>query len=264
MRGYRTWSLAVALAGLALAPATARPADQWELLGSRRVSFAAERDVIQVGVREGLFSAIKIEVAGGHLEMYNIRLTFGDGDTWSPNTRVTFREGSWSRTIDLPGPARVIRKIEFWYRSRLRRGQATVRVFGRPAAATVTAGPAAPLNPTPSPGPVRAPAGWDHLGMREVDFRVDRDAVVAAGQGAFRSIRIDVEGGDLEMFNVKVTFGSGETFSPATRLYFRAGSRSRIIDLPGDARVIRRVDFFYRSVLFGGEGRATVHVYGRQ
>lgn len=264
MRGYRTWSLAVALAGLALAPATARPADQWELLGSRRVSFAAERDVIQVGVREGLFSAIKIEVAGGHLEMYNIRLTFGDGDTWSPNTRVTFREGSWSRTIDLPGPARVIRKIEFWYRSRLRRGQATVRVFGRPAAATVTAGPAAPLNPTPSPGPVRAPAGWDHLGMREVDFRVDHDAVVAAGQGAFRSIRIDVEGGDLEMFNVKVTFGSGETFSPATRLYFRAGSRSRIIDLPGDARVIRRVDFFYRSVLFGGEGRATVHVYGRQ
>lgn len=264
MRGYRTWSLAAALAGLALAPATARPTDEWELLGSRRVSFAAERDVIQVGVREGLFSAIKIEVAGGHLEMYNIRLTFGNGDTWSPNTRVTFREGSWSRTIDLPGPARVIRKIEFWYRSRLRRGQATVRVFGRPAAATVTAGPAAPLNPTPSPGPVRAPAGWDHLGMRQVDFRSDHDAVVAAGQGAFRSIRIDVEGGDLEMFNVKVTFGNGETFSPATRLYFRAGSRSRIIDLPGDVRVIRRVDFFYRSVLFGGEGRATVHVYGRQ
>jgi hypothetical protein len=271
MRGYRTWSLAAALGGLALAPATARPADEWELLGSRRVSFAAERDVIEVGVREGLFNAIKIEVAGGHLEMYNIRLTFGNGDTWSPNTRVTFREGSWSRTIDLPGPARVIRKIEFWHRSRLRRGQATVRVFGRSAPATVTASPAAPLNPNPSPstvpGPVPAAAGWDHLGMRQVDFRVDHDAVVAAGQGgggAFRSIRIDVEGGDLEMFNVKVTFGNGETFSPATRLYFRAGTRSRIIDLPGDARVIRRVDFFYRSVLFGSQGRATVHVYGRQ
>lgn len=264
MRGYRTWSLAAALAGLAFVPATARPADEWELLGSRRVSFAAERDAIEVGVREGLFSAIKIEVAGGHLEMYNIRLTFGNGDMWSPNTRVTFREGSWSRTIDLPGPARMIRKIEFWYRSRLRRGQATVRVFGRSATATVTAGPAAPLNPTPSPGPVPTAAGWDHLGMRQVDFRVDHDAIVPAGQGVFRSIRIDVEGGDLEMFNVKVTFGSGETFSPATRLYFRAGSRSRIIDLPGDARVIRRVDFFYRSVLFGSEGRATVHVYGRQ
>ncbi|MGH7672606.1 MAG: hypothetical protein ACREMC_06880 [Gemmatimonadales bacterium] len=264
MRGSRTLSLAAALAGLALAPATARPADEWELLGSRRVSFAAERDVIEVGVREGLFSAIKIEVAGGHLEMYNIRLTFGNGDVWSPNTRVTFREGSWSRTIDLPGPARVIRRIEFWYRSRLRRGQATVRVFGRAAPATVTAAPAAPLNPNPSPGPIPAAAGWDHLGMRPVDFRVDHDAIVAAGQGAFRSIRIDVEGGDLEMFNVKVTFGNGETYSPATRLYFRAGSRSRIIDLPGDARVIRRVDFFYRSVLFGSQGRATVHVYGRQ
>lgn len=273
MRGFRTWSLAAALAGVAFAPATAQLADEWELLGSRRVSFAAERGVIEVGVREGFFSAIKIEVAGGHLEMYNIRLTFGNGDAWSPSTRVTFREGAWSRTIDLPGPARVIRKIEFWYRSRLRRGQATVRVFGRAATATVTAGPAAPMNPNPSPpppppsGPAPAAAGWDHLGMRQVDFRVDHDAIVAAGQGgggAFRSIRIDVEGGDLEMFNVKVTFGNGETFSPATRLYFRAGTRSRIIDLPGDARVIRRVDFFYRSVLFGNQGRATVHVYGRQ
>ena len=62
--------------------------------------------------------------------MYNIRLVFGDGETFSPETRVQFREGSWSRTIDLPGGARVIRRIEFWYRSELKRGRATVRVYG--------------------------------------------------------------------------------------------------------------------------------------
>ena len=100
--------------------------------------------------------------------------------------------------------------------------------------------------------------------MRPVDFRVDHDVIVSAGDGAFRAIRIEVEGGDLEMFDVKLTFGNGETFSPATRLYFREGTRSRVIDLPGAARIIRRIDFFYRSALFGAQGRATVHVYGRR
>lgn len=258
--------LAVAVAAIAVLQSPARPAAEWELLGARRVSFAVDHDVIDVGAREGTFNAIRIEVDGGNLEMYNIVLTFGNGDTWSPNTRVVFRPGSWSRLIDVPGAARFIRKIEFWYRSRLRRGQATVRVFGRSAGAlgVVTPGPdAAP--PDPASGTIASPAGtWDHLGMRPVDFRVDHDAITAVGEGAFRAIRIDVEGGDLEMFDVKVSFGNGETFSPSTRLYFREGTRSRVIDLPGDARIIRRIDFFYRSALFGAPGRAIVHVYGRR
>jgi len=259
MRGF-------ALTAVLLLPAVGWSAAEWDLLGSRRVSFAVERDVIVVGPREGTFDAIRIEVDGGSLEMYNIRLTFGNGDTWSPNTRVLFREGSWSRLIDLPG-ARVIRKIEFWYRSRVRRGQATVRVFGRTAAGPLGPPLAQPTAPAPNsaanplPGPT---SDWDHIGMRPVDFRLDHDAISGAGDGAFRAIRIDVEGGDLEMFDVKVTFGNGETFSPGTRLYFREGTRTRVIDLPGAARLIRRIDFFYRSALFGAQGRAIVHVYGRR
>ena len=238
------------------------PSAEWDLLGSRRVSFRLDHDAIVVGAREGAFTAIKIEVAGGNLEMYNIRLTFGNGDTWSPNTRVQFQQGSGSRTIDLPGP-RVIRRIDFWYRSRLRRGTATVRVFGQ------VADPAP--NPTPTLAETRAALGtgatppvgseWEHLGVRPVDSRRDHDAILAGRQGAFRAVRLDVEGGTLEMFNVKITFANGETFSPATRLLFSAGTMSRVIDLPGDARVIRRIDFFYRSV---GGPRATVHVYARR
>jgi hypothetical protein len=131
------YALLAALMITACAPSPAHPnltvpamrAD-WELLGSRRVSFRAEKDVIAVTGREGLFKAIKLEVEGGNLEMYNVRVTFGDGESFSPETRFEFREGSWSRTIDLPGKARIIRKIEFWYRSELKRGRATVRVFG--------------------------------------------------------------------------------------------------------------------------------------
>lgn len=246
------------------------PSAEWDLLGSRRVSFTLDHDAIVVGAREGAFTAIKIEVAGGNLEMYNIRLTFGNGDTWSPNTRVQFQQGSWSRTIDLPGPARVIRRIDFWYRSRLRRGTAMVRVFGQVADPAPNPTPLAEMRAalaTGAPPPVGSE--WEHLGVRPVDSRRDHDAILAGRQGAFRAVRLDVEGGNLEMFNVKITFANGETFSPATRLLFSAGTMSRVIDLPGDARVIRRIDFFYRSV--GGPlgagatpTKATVHVYARR
>jgi hypothetical protein len=242
------WLLVAGLVGSALVAAPRGASAQWEPLGARRVSFAVDHDAIPVGGREGLFNAVRVDVDGGDLEMYNIKITFGDGETFSPETRVLFREGSRSRTIDLPGAARVIRRIDFTYRSTLRRGRATVRAFGRPAGAALLADL----------------AGWDHVGVRQVDFRVDHDVIMAVGQGLFRQIRFDVDGGDLELFDVKLRFGDGETWSPATRFYFKEGSRSRVIDLPGRARLIRRIDFFYRSVAGGGQGKATVHVYGRR
>jgi hypothetical protein len=109
----------------------ALPSADWELLGSRRVNFALDHDAILIGAREGGFTALKLEVVGGNLEMYNIKVTFGNAQSFSPETRVQFHEGSWSRTIDLPGPVRIVRRVDFWYRSRLRRGAATVRLFGR-------------------------------------------------------------------------------------------------------------------------------------
>jgi hypothetical protein len=244
-------ALVCTLTALPLAARAAAGPDDWQLLGSRRVSFSAEKDVIEVGVREGLFNAIRVEVQDGDLEMYNIRVVFGNGTAWSPDTRVAFRERSRSRVIDLPGEARVIRRIEFWYRSRLRRGQATVQVLGRQV--------------HPAHGDQ---AGWDEIGVQQVDFRADHDVIRPTGRGRFRRIRFVVEGGDIEMFNIRVTLGDGERFSPPTRLHFGEHSRSRDIDLPGAARIIRRIDFFYRSVRVRGrgrgQGRATVRVYGHR
>ena len=258
MRRRLSYPLAVILlfATLPITLDAAGAPDDWQLLGRTRVSFAVEKDVVDVGAREGLFDAIRIEVQDGDLELYDVRVVFGNGTSWSPETRVSFREGSRSRVIDLPGEARIIRRIEFSYRSRIRRGQATVAVFGRQVHGGRGPGPG---GVEPGTGP-----GWDHIGMAQVDFRGDHDVIRAAGQGRFRSIRIAVEGGAIQMFNVRITFGNGETFSPRTRLSFDEHSRSREIDLPGATRMIRRIDFSYRSVRGGRWSRATVHVYGRR
>jgi hypothetical protein len=60
-----------------------------------------------------------------------------------------------------------------------------------------------------------------------------------------------------------VTFGNGETFKPNVRHRFDEGSRTKSIDLPGERRAIKQIDFNYRSAGGRREGKATVSVYAR-
>jgi hypothetical protein len=105
---------------------------------------------------------------------------------------------------------------------------------------------------------------WVHLGSRVVGSGGDRDIIRTAGEGRFRRIRLLVEGGDLELFDVMITFADGKTFSPPGRFSFTGNLRSRVIALPGGARVIRWINFFYRKLPGGGQGKAIVRVYGRR
>lgn len=251
--------LTAALLVLAFAPAPLA-AQAWESLGTREVSFARDRDVIAVTAREGRFRAIKIEVDQGTLEMFNVQVTFRDGQRFSPETRLVFAEGSRSRAIDLPGEARIIQRVEFSYKSRVRRGRAVVHLFGLRGDRRGDG--------RPHDGPIAGrPDGdrgeWRTLGSRSVSFRSEHDVISGLGDGRFRRLRIDVKSGDLEMFNVRITFGDGQTFSPETRLYFGDDTRSRVIDLPGESRIIRSVEFSYKSVRGGREGRAEVTVLGQ-
>ena len=123
------WLAAALLVSLA---APAQAAQGWELLGTRTVSFGGDIDRIDVGRNEGLFRTIMFEVDSGAVEMRNVRVTFANGQTYSPLTELVFTDDERSRTIDLPGAARAIRSITFNYRSlRTGQGTATIRVWGR-------------------------------------------------------------------------------------------------------------------------------------
>jgi hypothetical protein len=105
-------------------------------------------------------------------------------------------------------------------------------------------------------------SGWTRLGERWVSPGADHDTiVVGAGDGRFTSIALRVEHSALELFDITITFGDGTTFSPGTRLVFAEDTASRTIDLPGGARVIRRVDFHYANL--PGGGRAQLELWAR-
>ena len=104
--------------------------------------------------------------------------------------------------------------------------------------------------------------GFAYLGERLVNGGVDHDVIpVGRRDGRFHEIMIVVERAPIELFDLVVTFGNGERFEPRTRLVFGRDTTSRNIDLPGDARYIRRVDFRYGNLVAGAQ--AKVELWGR-
>jgi hypothetical protein len=100
------------------------------------------------------------------------------------------------------------------------------------------------------------------LGERTVNGRVDHDRIeVGRHEGKFAKLTLVVLDSDLEMLDFEVKFARGPAWHPEVKHVFREGQRTRVIDLPGDERVIRYIDFKYRNL--PGGGRAKVQVWAK-
>ncbi|NNF08611.1 MAG: hypothetical protein HKN21_17750 [Candidatus Eisenbacteria bacterium] len=133
---FSKFGIAVCFALSVLLPACAgsgsgSSAARWDALGSRVVHGKQDRDVIGVPRNQGPYRKLKVEVKGSALHMHNIVVHFANGQKYSPDSRLIFKKGSRSRTIDLPGDSRFINEITFRYSNLPGGGRATVKVFGR-------------------------------------------------------------------------------------------------------------------------------------
>src|SRR5688572_19275173 len=102
----------------------------WDKLGERWVVGSVDRDVIQVGKKEGHYKRIKIVVEHSAIELFDITVVFGNGEKFSPGARMVFGPNSTSREIDLPGGARYIDHVEFRYGNLPGGGRAQVELWG--------------------------------------------------------------------------------------------------------------------------------------
>ncbi|HKA87880.1 MAG TPA: hypothetical protein VKE22_09455 [Haliangiales bacterium] len=231
----------------------------WERLGERTVDGRYDRDILRVGPRDGVFTTLMLVVEDGDLDMYDMVVTFGNGERFAPPLRFRFREGTRTGAIDLPGAARVIQSIEFRYGNIPGYGRARVEVWGKPGGFV----PPPPRPSPPPPPPEWDPSGWTLIAETTVNGRYDRDFVKIRGGGRrFSQIVIAVRNGELEMYDMTIFFRDGGRFSPDMRFVFGERARTRVIDLPGGARRIRGIGFSYGNV-GGGYREARVEVFAR-
>lgn len=233
--------------------------EDWVRLGSRQVAFKADRDVISVTGVEGRFTKVLLEVKDNGVEVLDLKLHFGDGSTQDVAVRERIPQGGRTRAIDITGEARVINRVELVYRSEDKRdGRADVILWGLRAG-----GGDAKQGGGGGDDPERE--GWKPLGMREVTFKTERDTIqVGRDAGRFKSIKFHVRGNAIEILDIKVTFGNDQVQDVQVRQKIGEGSSTRAIDLGGEARFIKSVEFVYRTEGPAREGRATIRLFGKE
>lgn len=104
---------------------------------------------------------------------------------------------------------------------------------------------------------------WVELGSQRVSHMRPEVVSITPGrmQGRFQQVRITVNRGDLELQDVVIVRDNGQRYEPNIRHFFKAGSRSRVIDLPSAVRGIREVRFVCRAV--NRHERPSVTVFAR-
>ncbi len=104
---------------------------------------------------------------------------------------------------------------------------------------------------------------WELLGLKKVNYALDRDEiVVTAREGVFTAIQVKVKRSPINMQKLVVHYGNGETEDIELRNNFAAGSESRVIDLLGNKRIIRKIVFWYDTKNLA-RGKGIVEVWGR-
>ena len=218
---------------------------EWVLLGTTRIGgIGVDRDVIDVGRRDGRFARVGLQAGDAPVFILGVTVVFGNDEVQQIDLRQRLNPGERTQPLDLQGRARPIKRIEIAARAGHdfhRRG--TLSVYGEQ---------------------VRERENWELLGQQTVGFGVDRDVIrVGRREGRFEKIALEVSGNDIELLSVRVIYYHGPPQELAVREFIRAGGRTRPLDLTGGDRSIDRIELVYRSRP-GYRGQATVAVYGLQ
>lgn len=105
---------------------------------------------------------------------------------------------------------------------------------------------------------------WEVLGERIVNMGADHDEItVTARKGTFRKLKFKVTQAPIYVKNVRIVYGNGSSENHKVNETFRKGHFTRVLDLNGKNRVIRKILFNYTTINVG-KGRAKIIAFGKR
>ena len=109
-----------------------------------------------------------------------------------------------------------------------------------------------------------AKAEWKFIGDKSVRFGVDRDVIHCGNANDdFRQVKLKVTDGPVKILDMKIYFDNDEVQDVSIRKHIRQGDESRLIDLTGGLRHLKKIEFWYETKGFA-RGRSRVAVWGRK
>jgi hypothetical protein len=104
---------------------------------------------------------------------------------------------------------------------------------------------------------------WEKLGTKTVNMKLDHDELmVTAKDGVFTAVKFHVASSPVKVISIKIVFGNGQSEIFKINRQFAPGTDSHIIDLPGNKRIIQKIEFNYVTKP-NPKGKALLTVWGR-
>ncbi|WP_170937186.1 MULTISPECIES: DUF2541 family protein [Rhodomicrobium] len=264
--------LLLSAVGLSTAQAQYRDGDdRWERLGCSEVGRRADRDVIEVGRREGRFTALRLEAEGNDVNILDLTVIYANGEPDNIDVRREIREGERTGPLDLRGRDRAIDRIEIVSKRDFRgrgHGPAQVCIFGREARYDRHESRDDRRDDRRDydrrDRDDRRGGHWEELGCQSVGILGDRDVIrVGRREGRFKAIKLLVSGNDVNIIDLRVIYSNGAPDDIPVRSEIREGGETRPLDLRGYERSIDRIEMIYRAKP-NFQGKARVCVVGIQ
>ena len=104
---------------------------------------------------------------------------------------------------------------------------------------------------------------WERLGSKKVNYGLDKDEIrVTASEGRFSKVKLNFKDAPLNLRRFVIHFGNGEKQEVQTKKNFKRGQDTRVVDLKGGKRVIKKVVMWY-DTKDRARQRATVVLWGK-
>lgn len=103
--------------------------------------------------------------------------------------------------------------------------------------------------------------GWDKLASRKVELLTEQDEIPLTFKGKIQKLVFEVRNAPVNFKDVKVHLLTGAVLDIPVRSLIREGGRTQVIDLPGEARTVKKIVFTYESLK---SKRAEVVVWGKK
>ena len=87
----------------------------WKVLGQTTVSEGVDRTQIMINAKKGTFRQIKLQVKKASVEIERLILHFEKDEKQVVWLKHDFKEGSWSKVVNVKGGKRAIKKVVFWF-----------------------------------------------------------------------------------------------------------------------------------------------------
>jgi hypothetical protein len=105
-------------------------------------------------------------------------------------------------------------------------------------------------------------AGWHKIGSLTASFKMEKDEIVVLGADKFKSIQLKVTDAPIHISSLEVYYETGDKEDVNVASDLKMGGETRVIDLKGSNRELKKIVLVYKTVPNQKDEKATVELYG--